>query len=102
MDLIHQETSGLLVVAVDQVTYQDQTQEELVVDHLLMVVHMLVLVLVDLVLMVLQMIVQMMDKVNMHFKILEVAVVLDQVDVQKCEMVVEDLVLFSSHIPLDK
>tara|TARA_Y100000356_G_scaffold69684_1_gene57347 strand:- start:91 stop:267 length:177 start_codon:yes stop_codon:yes gene_type:complete len=34
--------SGLLVEVVDQVINQDQTQEELVVDHLLILVHMLV------------------------------------------------------------
>ena len=99
MDMIHQETSGLLVVVVDQVIIQDQTQEEQVVLDLILQHLMLVLVLVELVLI---QIVPLMDMVKMHFKILEVVVVLDPVDAQKCRMVAEDLVLSSSHIPLDK
>ena len=89
MDLIHQETSGLLVVAVDHLIIQDQTQEEQVVVDLILQHLMLVLVLVELV--VIQ-IAPLMDLVKMHFKIPEVVVVLDQVDVQRWRMAVEDLV----------
>ena len=47
MDLIHQETSGLLVVVVEQVIIQDQIQEELVVTDLTKLLHTLVVVLVE-------------------------------------------------------
>tara|TARA_A100001201_G_C4036129_1_gene185234 strand:+ start:558 stop:857 length:300 start_codon:yes stop_codon:yes gene_type:complete len=99
MDMTHQETSGLLVVAVDQVMLQDQIQEDQLVLDLILQHLMLVPVLVELVLIQLA---PLMDMVKMHFKIPEVVVVLDPVDAQKCRMVAEDRVLSSSHIPLDK